>query len=74
MLPSNAAFRKRTANVFTGHNAIAVAFRGQKRGVVTGGDQVDEIHKIREEWNGAGTFGSLVTLKKNEREKWRTKD
>jgi hypothetical protein len=28
---------------------------------------VDEIHKTQKKWNGAGTFGSLVTLKKNER-------
>jgi hypothetical protein len=35
--------------------------------VPTGGDHVDEIHKTQEKWNGAGTFGSLVTLKKHER-------
>lgn len=29
----------------------------------TGGDHVDEIRKIQKKWNGAGTFGSLVTLK-----------
>jgi hypothetical protein len=42
--------RKRTANVFADwHNAIAVALRGgEKRGMVTGGDHVDEIHKTRE--------------------------
>jgi hypothetical protein len=32
--------------------------------VPTDGDHVDEIHKTQKEWNGAGTFGSLVTLKK----------
>ena len=32
----------------------------------TGADTVDEIHKTQEEWNGAGTFGCLVTLKKHE--------
>jgi len=35
--------------------------------VPTGGDHVDEIHETQEEWNGAGTFGFLVTLKKHER-------
>jgi hypothetical protein len=30
--------------------------------MVTEGDHVDEIQKTREEWNGAGTFGLLVTL------------
>jgi len=32
--------------------------------VPTDGDHVDEIHKTQERWNGAGTFGSRVTLKK----------
>ena len=35
--------------------------------VPTGGDHVDEVHKIQEEWTGAGTFGFLVTLKKHVR-------
>jgi hypothetical protein len=35
--------------------------------VPTDGDHVYEIHKIWEEWNRAGTFGFLVTLKKHER-------
>jgi hypothetical protein len=44
---------------------------GQKVGGA-GGDHVDAIHKTPEKWNGAGTFGSLVTLKKHEGcEKWR---
>jgi hypothetical protein len=30
-------------------------------------DPIDEIQKTQEEWNGAGTFGFLVTLKKHER-------
>jgi hypothetical protein len=29
--------------------------------------QVDEIHKVKKKWNGAGTFRSLVTLKEDER-------
>ena len=32
--------------------------------IPTSGDHVDEIHKAREKRKGAGTFGSLVTLKK----------
>jgi hypothetical protein len=32
--------------------------------VPTDGDDVDEIHKTQKKWNGAGTFGFLVTLKK----------
>jgi hypothetical protein len=35
--------------------------------VPTGEDHVDEIHKTQWEWNGVGTFGILVTLKKQER-------
>lgn len=35
--------------------------------VPAGGDHVDGIHKTHEEWNEAGTFGLIVTLKKNER-------
>jgi hypothetical protein len=43
--------------------------------VPTGGDHVDEIHKTQEKWNGAGTFGFLMTLRKHERcEKRRSKD
>jgi hypothetical protein len=30
-------------------------------------DPIDEIQKTQEEWNGVGTFGFLVTLKKHER-------
>jgi hypothetical protein len=30
-------------------------------------DPIDEIQKTQEEWNGAGTFDFLVTLKKHER-------
>jgi AcrR family transcriptional regulator len=35
--------------------------------VPIGRDHVDEIHKTQEKWNGAGTFGFLVTLNKHER-------
>jgi hypothetical protein len=33
--------------------------------VPSGGDHVDEIHKTKKKWNGAGTFSFLVTLKKH---------
>ena len=49
----DAEFRKRTSFAFLAP-------------VPTGGDHVDEIHKTQEKWNGAGTFGFLVTLKKHE--------
>ena len=29
-------------------------------------DPIDDIQKTQKEWNGAGTFGFLVTLKKHE--------
>jgi hypothetical protein len=31
---------------------------------------MDEIQKTQEEWNGAGPFDFLVTLKKHERERY----
>ena len=53
MSPLDAGFRERTAFEFPCP-------------VQAGGDHVDEIHKTQEEWNRAGTFGFLVTLKKHE--------
>jgi hypothetical protein len=55
MSPLNAGFRKRTAFEFP------CPSRERWRSCV------DVIHKTQKKWNGAGTFGFLVTLKKHER-------
>lgn len=62
---STLAFENRSLNM---HIDSYVSSQKQPRGAVpSGGDHVDEDHQRQEKWNGAGTFGFLVTLKKHER-------